>query len=127
ESKASEKDIEEITQNVASLLEPKIVFNEEKGENETFDGFASTNDVKEFVSSNSDIPFNEKYVFAKEVPAITDFTVGTTTGVYNDGEYVKISRILDSKIIADSVKASHIIIPYAGALQATVTTTKEDA
>src|SRR5690606_40088438 len=99
------KDIEEITTNLASLLEPKTVFNAETNENETVDGFSATSDVKEFVSSNSDVPFNEKYVFAKEVPAITDFTVGTTTGVYNDGEYVKISRILDSKIIADSVKA----------------------
>lgn len=129
ESKASEKDIEEITTNLASLLEPKTVFNAETNENETVDGFSATSDVKEFVSSNSDVPFNEKYVFAKEVPAITDFTVGTTTGVYNDGEYVKISRILDSKIIADSVKASHIIIPYAGAFQASpdVLTTKEQA
>src|SRR5690606_38795954 len=49
------------------------------------------------------------------------------TEVYKDGEYVKVSRILDSKIIADSVQASHIIIPYAGAFQAApdVTATKE--
>ncbi|MFA7445747.1 MAG: peptidylprolyl isomerase [Flavobacteriaceae bacterium] len=127
ESKASEKDIEEISQNVAALLEAKTVFNEEKGENESVDGFATTSDVKEFVTSNSDIPFNEKYVFAKEVPAITDFTVGSTTQVYRDGDYVKVSRILDSKTIADSVKASHIIIPYAGAFQSAATTSKEDA
>lgn len=127
ESKASEKDVEEIMTNVASLLEPKTVFNSETGENETVDGFATTNDVKEFVSSNSDLPFNEKYVFAKEIPAITDFTVGSTTGVYKDGDYVKVSRILDSKIIADSVKASHIIIPFAGAFQSTATTSKEEA
>jgi len=127
EVKASEEDIREIEDRVASLLEPKTIYNEITKQNETISGFAQVEEVEEFVNSNSDIPFNEKYIFEKDLPSMSDTKIGTVTSLYKEDDYIKISRILDQKVIADSVKSSHIIIPYTGALNTQVTTTKEEA
>lgn len=127
ESKASDADIKEIEERVASLLEPKTVYNEVTKQNEVVPGFAEIENVEEFVNSNSDLPLNEKYVFAKDLPSMTETSVGAVTSLYKEDNFVKVSRILDSKIVADSVKSSHIIIPYEGTVSSQVTTTKEDA
>lgn len=127
ESKASDSDIKEIEERVASLLEPKTVYNEATKQNEVVPGFAEIENVEEFVNSNSDLPLNEKYVFAKDLPSMTETSVGAVTSLYKEDNFVKVSRILDSKIVADSVKSSHIIIPYEGTVSSQVTTTKEDA
>lgn len=127
ESKASDADIKEIEERVASLLEPKTVYNEATKQNEVVPGFAEIENVEEFVNSNSDLPLNEKYVFAKDLPSMTETSVGAVTSLYKEDNFVKVSRILDSKIVSDSVKSSHIIIPYEGTVSSQVTTTKEDA
>lgn len=127
ESKASDADIKEIEERVASLLESKTVYNETTKQNETVPGFAQIDNIEEFVNSNSDIPFNEKYVFEKDLPSMTETSVGTVTSLYKENDFVKISRILDSKVIADSVKSSHIIIPYAGTLNSQASISKEEA
>lgn len=129
ENKASDNNIKEIEERVNSLLESKTVYNETTKENETVPGFASVENVQEFVNSNSDIPFDEKYVFAKNLPAVSDASVGTVTSLYKEDNFIKISRILDSKSVADSVKSSHIIIPYQGSMAANAETklSKEDA
>lgn len=127
ESKASDADIKEIEERVASLLEPKTVYNEVTKQNEVVPGFAEIENVEEFVNSNSDLPLNEKYVFAKDLPSMTETSVGAVTSLYKEDNFVKVSRILDSKIVSDSVKSSHIIIPYEGTVSSQVTTTKEDA
>lgn len=119
ENKASEADIQEIEERITSLLEPKVIYNEINKQNETIAGFASTENIEEFVNSNSDIPFDEKYIFANNLPALADATVNAVTPLYKEDGYIKMSRILDSKSIADSVKSSHIIIPYQGSMAAT--------
>src|SRR5690606_10421385 len=106
ESKASDADIKEIEDRVASLLEPKTVYNETTKQNEVVPGFAEIENVEEFVNSNSDIPLDEKYVFAKDLPSMTETSVGAVTSLYKENNFVKVSRILDSKIVADSVKSS---------------------
>jgi len=127
EVKASDDDIREIEDRVAVLLEPRTIYNEITKQNETLPGFAQVEDVAEFVNSNSDIPFNEKYIFEKDLPSMNETNVGKITSLYKENDFVKISRILDQKIVADSVKSSHIIIPYVGSQNAQVTTTKEQA
>src|SRR5690554_2808818 len=118
ESKASDEDIKEIEENVALLLEPRTVYNEAIKANETIPGFGEADNVEEFVNANSDIPFDGKYIFEKNLPSMTEPTVGTVTSLYKENDYIKISRILDSKSVADSVKSSHIIIPYQGTMAA---------
>ena len=127
ESKASEADIKEIEERVASLLEPKTVYNEVTKQNEVVPGFAEIENVEEFVNSNSDVPLDEKYVFAKDLPSMSEVSVGAVTSLYKENNFVKVSRILDSKIVADSVKSSHIIIPYEGTMASQATITKEIA
>lgn len=128
ESKASDEDIKEIEENVISLLNPRTVYNEATKANETISGFREIENVEEFVNANSDIPFNEKYIFEKNLPSMEDTSVGSVTSLYKENNFIKISRILDSKSVADSVKSSHIIIPYQGTLAAAADAlSKEDA
>ncbi len=129
ESKASDEDIKEIEEGVASLLQPRTVYNETTKENETIQGFGTVENIEEFVNTNSDVPFTEKYIFAKDLPALESTSIGTVTPIYKENDFVKVSRILDHKVIADSVKSSHIIIPFAGSMAANEMTfaTKEDA
>lgn len=129
ESSASEDDVKEIEEGIASLLQPKTVYNESTEENETVQGFATIENIEEFVNTNSDIPFSEKYIFAKDLPSMTDTNTGAVTPIYKENDYVKVSRILDHKVIADSVKSSHILIPFTGSMAANemTFTTKEDA
>src|SRR5690606_15619170 len=79
ESKASDADIKEIEERVASLLESKTVYNETTKQNETVPGFGEIENVEEFVNSNSDIPFNEKYVFEQDLPSMSEPSVGSVT------------------------------------------------
>lgn len=127
QSKASDEDVKEIEEKVASFLQPRIVYNEATKQNETQAGFGTVQDVKEFVNANSDIPFREEYVFQKDLPITFKDSVGSVSNIYQDNNYVKISRVVDFKVVADSVKSSHIIIPYQGTERSVATITKEEA
>ncbi|MGB1043416.1 MAG: peptidylprolyl isomerase, partial [Tenacibaculum sp.] len=56
-------------------------------------------------------------------------TKGDVFGPYKDREYFKISKITEVMELPDSAKASHILIPFVGALRATadITRTEEEA
>jgi peptidyl-prolyl cis-trans isomerase D len=74
----------------------------------------STNDIN-FVNQYSDIPFDSSYHAKGSLPAVLDtvlFTaeVGSIVGPYMDGDIFKISKLVDSRFIPDSVKARHILI-----------------
>lgn len=129
ESKASEEDIKGIEESVASLLNPRTVYNDAIKANETIPGFGEIENIEEFVNTNSDVPFDQKYIFGKNLPSMPDTAAGTVTSLYKENDYVKISRILESRLVADSVKSSHIIIPYQGSMAANAQTvmSKEEA
>ncbi|NVJ88302.1 MAG: peptidylprolyl isomerase [Flavobacteriaceae bacterium] len=92
-------------------------------------------DNKLFISENdSDIDLNENYQFKNFInqevaDVIYEADKGEVVGPYKDKEHFKISKISEVTQMPDSVKASHILIPFAGALRAAqdVTRTDEDA
>jgi len=94
-------------------------------------GFNTTNDIKAYVTTNSDYPYNENYLFKDKVPtSIADtlfaLPVGATYGPYKVGDTYSISKIMGVKQIPDSVKARHILISYAGLPSATAEVTKTE-
>jgi len=96
-------------------------------------GLQNTQDYVTFLSDNSDIPYNDIFspknrVNAKIADTLFTLKAGSIYGPYQEGEYLKLSKIVAFKDIPET-KASHILIAYKGAMRAKpqVTRTKEEA
>ncbi|MCX2679950.1 peptidylprolyl isomerase [Galbibacter sp. EGI 63066] len=132
EEKASDEDIEKIENDLAALLNSSVVYNEATQKNDTVAGFKATNDLQDFVNRNSDIKYDTTYVTKAALPAayadtLYNMAVGEVFGPFKDGDYYKLSRMVDKKQ-GGSVKASHILISYDGSgAQPKESRTKEEA
>ncbi len=84
------------------------------------DGFkASTNDSV-FVVLNSDSPFDGAYHKKGTLPANIDSImfsapIGTVVGPYEENNTLKLAKLSSSKMMPDSVKASHVLLKIADA------------
>ncbi|MEM5539223.1 peptidylprolyl isomerase [Olleya sp. AS48] len=132
---ASLEDENEIKNELNGLLKDKEVYNEATKATDNKLGFVNTKDVEGFVNSNSDdLKFVDKYQYKSSLPAtiadtIFNLEAGKTYGPYKDGNYYKVTKVLDYKKLADSIESSHIVIPFVGTTRAAadVTRTKEEA
>ena len=123
---ASEEDKISIKEELTSLIE-------DNSETEEGVGLKNTTDPAIFVSETSDTPYNDNFVFKNTLNAATadslfSLKVGDIYGPYEEAGYFKISKIIANNEVP-SVKASHILIAYEGALRANpeVKRTKEEA
>ncbi|WP_035660120.1 peptidylprolyl isomerase [Flavobacterium seoulense] len=119
EDKPSPADIAEAKSKINALLAGSVVYNQATGKNDTLAGFRTTNNVVEFVNSNSDIPYDSTYVAKKDLPAVDadqlfNLAPGAVYGPYVFGDYYCISKSLGKKAGVNA-KASHILISYEGA------------
>ncbi|SHI93149.1 peptidyl-prolyl cis-trans isomerase D [Arenibacter nanhaiticus] len=133
EEKASLKDENAVKEEITALLNDTEVYNAQKDANETIQGFENTTDVAAFLDRNSDIKFDTIYkakndLSAKYADTLMALSIGSIYGPYRDGDFFKISKMMGKKANG-AVKASHILISYAGAQSASpeVTRTKEEA
>ena len=113
----SAEDEEEIQNETAALLEDKAEFRNNVVD--TLRGFKNTTDAVEYVAQNSALPYQDRFMFKKDLPAaVADklyaLEVGDVFGPYKDGDYIKISRIVAQTQIPDSVKSSHILVSWKG-------------
>lgn len=133
EEKASEEDEAAIREELAALLEDQEEYVEATNQTITTEGFRNTDDMAAFLDRNSDSKYDTTYISRNQLPAqfadsILSLEVGEVFGPYRDAEAFKYTRMMDRK--ADgSVKASHILIAYEGAMRAnpSVTRTQEAA
>jgi len=77
--------------------------------------FEKAEDVKQFVSLESDVPFDEKNYKKGELPdTLDDFmfnaAIGATFGPYFEDNAYKVSRLAAINFRPDSVKARHILL-----------------
>ncbi len=98
----------------------------ESGEN-----FTNTASDSLFVLANSDVPFNNQYVQANQVPQalqgkVETAAIGQAFGPYKEQDLYVVSKVLDKKP-SDSTLSKHILIAYKGAERSTATRTKEAA
>ncbi len=133
EVKPSDADIKDVKNKITTLITDHKEWNDAAKSEEKVAGFINAKDAKEFVTNNSDLPFQDKLYLKKDLPnAIFDTLmtkpVGFVYGPYRDGDYFKITKTL-SKDGEESVKSSHILIAYKGATRAKpeVTRTREEA
>jgi len=131
---ASKADEDDIKSKLLELKTDKEEYNNSTESVGTRIGFDTTTDVEEFINSYSDIKYNDSFLRANQLPAVAKDTlmqlnVNEYYGPYKDGEYYKLSKVIASKQLADSVKVRHILIPYVGGTRAdaTVTKTQEQA
>ena len=97
-------------------------------------GFKNANDISEFnLENDSDNNFDENFYTKNSLPKIVsdslfDKDVNTVYGPYKENGFLKLSKILNTKHLPDSVKASHILIPFIGSSTAdeSVTQTEEE-
>ena len=96
--------------------------------------FQNTENIVNFVNANSDQRYDSTWMGTKDVPEQIEPVifegengVGFVYGPYEDGESVNLVRIVDMQNRADSLKASHILIGYEGAMRSESTLTKEEA
>ena len=134
EENSSKHDEKQIESQLTELLNDREEFDFETKTNKKVLGFKNTRNDEEFLNLNSAIKLYDSYVFensfSKEMmPIIYSLNKGEVYGPYKEGEFIKITKLVDSRRIPDSVKVRHILIPYSGSLRSdsNETRTKEQA
>ena len=129
----SKQDELELRSKINSLLNERVEYNQVSKLNETLPGFLSTTDLELFLSENSDIAFDsiyrpKGYFSSDHAQMIFNLNNNNTYGPYVDGDFLKISKMLNKKKNGN-VRASHILISYNGAQGASpqITRTKNEA
>lgn len=127
---ATPEDEESIKQEVAALIEDTLDRNKQ-----TVVGLKNATDYQEFLNINgSDTNLDEAFKYSTDVnqavaKEIFEGNKGDVFGPYKDQGFFKISKITEVAKMPDSVRASHILIPFVGSQSATpdVTRTEEEA
>ena len=131
--KATPDDEAAIEKQLAGLINNKEEYSTAAKSTITVEGLASTKNIEDFFRENSsDTPLDNEYHFKKDLnkdvaDTIFKMDIGQVYGPYKDGDYFKITRLMDVKQMPDSVKSRHIIVPFAGAVRSNSTKTKEEA
>ncbi|MDT0689391.1 peptidylprolyl isomerase [Salegentibacter sp. F188] len=119
EETASSEDKSEAQEEIQSLMQGRAEYNAASGANDSIAGFGTTEDVENFVNQYSDTPYNDQFQFRNDLSGehaerIFNLSEGETYGPYEEDGYWKITRMLETQQIPDSVKASHILVAYEG-------------
>ena len=129
---ASLEDEQQIQNDLTALIADKVEFNEAAKANETVVGFQNTTNVQAFINANSSVKYNDAYVFKPSLPTavadqLADLKLNEVFGPYKDGTTYKLSKLVAKKMISDSTKVRHILIPFVGTARADASVTKTDA
>lgn len=96
--------------------------------------FAAAEDAIAFVRLHSSKPYDSTWMGRSDVPAAIESVIfdegnkpGFVYGPYFDKDAYNLVRIMDFQNRADSLKASHILIPFEGALYSESTNSKDRA
>ncbi len=131
EVKATQEDEEAIKKEVAGFIEDSYL-----KDGTLVEGIRNAENLTDFFAENgSDINLIEKFQFKNEFPKnIGDLIFATgnksdVIGPYKDKGFYKISKVTEVTQMPDSVRASHILIPFVGAQRAgaEITKTEEQA
>ena len=130
---ASNDDKTESQDALKKLRGERVEYNAAISANDTLPGFDNADDYEDFVNNNSDLPFEGRYKFRNDLKGeysdtLFNLNEGDVYGPYEENGYWKMSKMLESKEIPDSVKASHILVAYQGTrLGAGLSRTKSEA
>lgn len=119
EEEPSQEDEKEAREAVEAVLGQRVVYNNVSGANDTLPGFKNVENVEAFVNRNSDNPYQDRYQFRDQLrgdhaEAIFNLEEGEIYGPYKENEFWKVTRMVETRTMADSAKASHILISWQG-------------
>jgi peptidylprolyl isomerase/peptidyl-prolyl cis-trans isomerase D len=132
---ATPEDEAAIEQELINMLDDREEYSNAAKSNVTVAGFKNASDMVEFNAENeSDTPYdgsfyNKSGLTQNSADSIFSLQVGQVYGPYKDNGFYKLSKVTAVKQLPDSVKASHILIPFVGSTiaDASVTQTSEQA
>ena len=132
---ATEEDEKAIQQELSQMIDDREEYSNAAKANVTVQGFRNADDMAEFNAENeSDTPYDANFynesALAKNTPdTLFNLNQGVVYGPYKDKGFYKLSKVTGIKQLPDSVKASHILISFAGsaAADASITKTSEEA
>ena len=129
----TEEDVSKQRKDLEKLILNRVEYNDVSKLTDTIYGLKNTNDVYEFVSQHSNVPFDSIYKSKGEIKSeyseiLFNLPKNNIFGPYIDGNNIKISKMLDQKKDG-SIRASHILISYKesyGSINS-ITRTKDEA
>lgn len=129
---ASLEDEQAIQAELSALVDDKVEFNEAAKANETVIGFKNSSDANAFVNANSSVKYNNNFVFESSLPkadlkAMVSLELNDVYGPYKEGDSYKLSKLVAKKMISDSTKVRHILIPFVGGVRVDSSVTSTDA
>ncbi len=114
----SVEDIEEAKNNIAELIED----------------FKATTDNSEFVNANSEYPYTDRWFLKSDLPVniadtVMSININEVYGPFKEGDTYNLVKVFETRQMADSAKARHILIRFAGLSNVpdNVVISKEDA
>ena len=122
EEKPSFEDEKAVKNRLSKFLKESKEFNEVSKLEEITPSLTTAKNIKEFINEYSESSFDSIYLPKGSLPAdhanlLFNLNIDQTYGPYLDGEFFKISRMLDKKT-GGSVRASHILVAYKGSKNA---------
>ncbi|WP_299678288.1 peptidylprolyl isomerase [uncultured Dokdonia sp.] len=133
EEKATLEDENALKESMKTYLNDELVtYNRSTQINDTLPGFRVAENLTEFLSENSDLPYADRFRFKKDLAGVVRDTLSTLEegaiyGPYKDGRYMRLDRIVETRQMPDSVQSRHILLSYQGALRSAETRTEEEA
>ncbi len=121
-----------IKDEVAKLLVDKEEYSNVTKGTVTIKGLKNATDFRLFLAENkSDIALDENFKFKNDLFAVVSEellskNVGEVFGPYKDRGFYKISKVIEVTQMPDSVKASHILIPFFGSRPSGTEPTKSE-
>ena len=129
----SEADDAEVKATVESFINDREEYSNAAKTTVKIAGLKNATDYEAFLNDNkSDLSLDNGYKYKNQLPAeiadeVFNASVGDVVGPYKNNGYYKISKVVETLELPDSVKSSHILVPYVGATRSTSLKTKEAA
>ena len=122
DEKPSETDESDFMTALEELTEDRVEYDLNSNEKITYKGFKNTENNEDYINTNSAIKFYDSYVFnnslsPKFADKIFNLDKGGLFGPYKEDGFVKTTKLIDTKILPDSAKVRHILIPYMGSFR----------
>lgn len=119
----SVQDYEDVRDQLAELIEDRMVRNPRSKLMDTLVGFKNTTSDSSYVNANSDTRFDPTMYIPGELPVEIDSVMssaeeGFIYGPYRSEAGFKVSKLSQVRTLADSVEVKHILISFQGATRA---------
>ena len=128
---ASVEDESEVEKKVLGFKNGKVEYI--NGRTDTIKAFSKVKNHANYIDfvANSDVKFDNRFIKKSALPeavadTIYNLNVGDVFGPYKDNGFVKITKVVATIQMPDSVRARHILIPFIGSGSATETTTQTE-